>query len=90
MFGGRFNANATGGSYSPVIHSERESRKQMLKDEISKCMKQLELDENNNPNNATSVTIKSEAIKPRINQEKHGIDGYNGLAGARASFDAFS
>ena len=50
-------------------------------------MRQLELDENNNPNNATTVTIKSEALRPKIVQEKHGIDGYNGLSDVRSSFD---
>ena len=65
MFGGKFSQTLKQ-SHSSTLFIERDSRKQMLKDEISKCMKQLELDENNNPNNATSVTIKSEALRPKI------------------------
>lgn len=42
--------------------TERDNRKQLLKDEISKCMRKLEHDENNNPNNATTVSAKSEAL----------------------------
>jgi len=36
--------------------SERDSRKQLLKLEISKCMRQLDLNENTHPNNVTMLT----------------------------------
>ena len=65
MFGGRFKQSVPD-TQASIPLTERDTRKQRLKDEISKCMQQLELDENNNPNNATSVTIKSESHRPPV------------------------
>ena len=63
IFNGLFK-HSVPDTLSSIPPSDRESRKQMLKDEISKCMRQLELDENNHINGAgdaaNSLTAKSE------------------------------
>ena len=67
MFGGQFK-HSVPDTISYLPSSDRESRKQKLKDEISKCMMKLEMDENNNNiNNATTITAKSETHRPSMN-----------------------
>ena len=64
MFNGLFK-HSVPDTISSVPPSDRESRKQMLKDEISKCMRQLELDENNQTVSSNlAATAKSERQRP--------------------------
>ena len=51
--------------------TERDHHKRLLKEEINKCMRLLDLDENNNPNNATVVTLKSETPSYLDEPTKH-------------------
>ena len=61
MFGGRFGQSMPD-TTRPL--TDRDQQKRLLKEEISKCMQRLEVDENNNPNNITSATIRSEVHAP--------------------------
>ena len=65
IFNGLFK-HSVPDTLSSIPPSDRESRKQMLKDEISKCMRQLELDENNQTtsSNNLAATAKSERQRP--------------------------
>ena len=64
MFNGLFK-HSVPDTISSIPPSDRESRKQMLKDEISKCMRQLELDENNQTVSSNlAATAKSERQRP--------------------------
>ena len=77
MFGGRFRTSVPDSQSASIPLTERDSKKQMLKDEITKCMQQLEIDENKNPNNAT---MKSERLRPPI-ASKGGSNSLNNLLG---------
>ena len=84
MFGGKFKHSVpdTLNTMNSVPPSDRESRKQALKDEINKCMRQLEIDENNNPNDATSITAKSE--RPPMNMKP--VNGVSNLLAVKPQF----
>ena len=61
MFGGRFGQSMPDSSCVSCVMTDRDHHKKALKEEILKCLRQLDTDEsNNNPNNATSITVKSE------------------------------
>ena len=65
MFGGRFGSSIPDTQASAPL-TERDSRKLALKDEIRRCMRQLDFDENNNPNNATTCTSKTDQHRPPV------------------------
>lgn len=87
MFGGRFRISVPDSTTASIPLTERDGRKQMLKDEITKCMQQLEIDENKNPNDAASMTMKSERLRPPIASK--GSNSLNNLLGqeVRPSFN---
>ena len=58
----------------------------MLREEIKRCMQQLEFDENNNPNHSANFTIKTDAPRPPIPARSSG----NFLPAARAPGDLMS
>lgn len=80
MFGGRFRTSVPDTiTTSSVPLSDRDNKKKMLRDEIQRCMKQLDFDENNNPNNATttSAMIKSEMLlRPPLMQPSRSSYNY--------------